>query len=239
MDVKLYPANDEIPKSTYVVTVDTMQGDADDYHEFEIHTQTLEELREIIIGMQILCNTYPNGGGGEYCGEFYKNYVAEDLHYDCNSDWHDSIQSFVVNYFDEQGNKFYVKYTPDEEMQNRIDACDGLTPKEIKQMELPVLTPENKELIQIMFDKVAQDFKNKLDNSWTYDQYPDWNNQPDYKTNKSYVLNEMFSELLKKMKKVTNVPREYFDKLTVQKGINTQDEIDTINTDDDYEMDDE
>ena len=140
MELKLTPTEHENPVSLYVVTVDTMEGDADDYHEFEIFTESVDELKEIIIGMSILCNAYPNGMGGcdSYCGNFFKKYVSDELFYDCSSDNYDSIMSFSVKYYDEASTEFDVEYTIDEEMQNRIDIGDGLTDKEIKKMELPL-----------------------------------------------------------------------------------------------------
>jgi hypothetical protein len=164
MEIKLIPTQKENPKSLYVVTVETMEGDADDYHDFEITTKSIDELKEIIIGMAILANAYPNGRGGcdEYCGKFYEEYVSDNLY--SYEGFNDSIQSFSVKYYNEKGEEFNLEYTFDEDMINRIDIADGLTPKEIKEMELPVLSKENKERIQIIFNKIAQDFKEKFDN---------------------------------------------------------------------------
>ena len=239
MDIKLTPTQKENPKSLYVVTVDTMEGDADDYHVFEITTESVDELKEIIIGMEILCNAYPNGRGGcdEYCGKFYEEYVSEELY--SYEGFNDSIQSFSVNYYDENGNEFNVQYTIDEDMQNRIDIADGLTPKEIKEMELPVLSKENKERIQIIFNKIAQDFKEKFDNGWTHDQYPNYNDQPDYKTSKVYVLDEMYQKLRKNTENLTTIPRDFFAKLAKENGFVVPNSVYDADDDNEEEEDDE
>ena len=239
MDIKLIPTTQENPKLLYVVTVDTMEGDADDYHEFEITTESTDELKEIIIGMSILANAYPNGRGGcdEYCGKFYEEYVSGELYN--YEGFNDSIQSFSVKYYNEKGKEFDVQYTIDEEMQNRIDIADGLTPKEIKEMELPVLSKDNKELIQIMFDKITQDFKEKFDNGWTHDQYPNYNDQPDYKTSKSYVLDEMYQKLRKKSEKISTIPRDFFAKLAKENGFVVPNSVYDADDDNEEEEDDE
>lgn len=236
MEIKLIPTEYENPKSLYVVSVDTMEGDADDYHEFEITTESTDELREIIIGLKILCNAYPNGRGGcdDYCGKFYEEYCDELYSYE---GFKDSIQSFFVKYYDENGTEFSVDYTPDEEMQNRIDIADGLTPEEIKEMNLPVLSKENKELIQIRFNKIAQDFKEKFDNGWTYDQYPNYSDQPDYKTSKVYVLDEMYQKLRKNTENLTTIPRDFFTTLANKNGFVVPNSVYSI--DDDNEEDDD
>ena len=136
MKIKLIPDANTNPKSLYVVTVDTMTGDGDDDHELRIITKSSDELREIIIGISILYNAYPNGHGGydDYCGEFYEQYVRDELYGE--DDAYDSIGNFKVNYYDENGNKFTVEYTPDDDMTQKIKSFHGLTQEEITQMRL-------------------------------------------------------------------------------------------------------
>lgn len=135
MEIKLKPKKARTAKNVYIVTVVTMEGDADDYHSFKLKAKTIEELRELIIGLTILCAAYPNGQGGfdTYCGEFYEKYVSEKLFSYEGMD--DSIESFSVEYINEDGEKFDVEYEMDDEMKNRINSYDGLTEDEIVEME--------------------------------------------------------------------------------------------------------
>jgi len=129
------PKKSKSLKNTYVVKVETMEGDADDYHNFKISTTDVNELREIIIGLTILLAAYPSGRGGydDYCGSFYEKYVEEELF--SNEGISDSIESFSVKFYDENGEDFNVEYEMDEEMQERIKNHDGLTEEEIVTME--------------------------------------------------------------------------------------------------------
>lgn len=128
-------------KSVYHITVETMEGDADDYHKIKLAVDTEEELKEMIIGLTLLTNAFPRGRGGydDYCGKFFEEYISEELFsYEGISD---SIESFSVKYINENGEKFKVDYTLDDEMKRRINAFDGLTADEIKTMEFDTSKP--------------------------------------------------------------------------------------------------
>lgn len=139
MNIRLVTPKKKINvKNVYIVTVDTMTGDADDYHSFKIEASSIDELREIIIGLCILVKAYPNGRGGydEYCGTFYDKYIADKLFsYEGIHDTIEETDKFDVSYYDENAKHFNVEYEMDPEMIERINNFDGLTEDEIIAME--------------------------------------------------------------------------------------------------------
>ncbi len=215
MQVKLHPIKEENPTSLYVVNVNTMEGDGDDYHDFDIKTESLEELSEIVIGLSILINAFPDGRGGydDYCGDFYEKYVSDKIF--CSDGMLDSIQSFCVTYFNENGNNFRVEIIIDDEMQLRIDSAEGLTESDIKEMKVPVMTPENKKFLDSAFDEVAE----KFESEWN-EAYPLSETFTASSTGKSRyrVLAEMYNEFYIKVRARTSFKREYFDTLAESKG---------------------
>lgn len=92
-------------KNVYKIKIETMEGDADDYHEIEYWVDTQEEvlekysqyktLREL---NQDVWNVLPFWGMWE-----------NSIYYNCNSEWYDSLEEFKVIYYDEAGHKFKVK----------------------------------------------------------------------------------------------------------------------------------
>lgn len=116
MKINLIPSTASNPKSTYNITIQTMTGDGDDEHEFNLKTESQDELREIIIGLELLKNKNPD----DYSGEFFEKYIKDELCYDSNYDTYDSIGPFNIKYYDDYGNEFIVNYTPDDDMLQKI-----------------------------------------------------------------------------------------------------------------------
>jgi hypothetical protein len=102
----------------YVLTVSTMKGDADDYHEFEvifnddmIDNSGEHSLKEYVIACEVLYKAYSkNGRGGndDYVGKYFE--LFEDIWpVECNSGSQDSIESYSIEYRDTEGKKYKVE----------------------------------------------------------------------------------------------------------------------------------
>ena len=104
----------------YEVTVNTMEGDADDYHSIEITAETEDELRDIIIHCEIMKRCYPNGRGGydDYIGPYFDKYFSDDLF--CNEGIQDAITDYEIVYHDTKGNQYSVEIELDDEMKEEI-----------------------------------------------------------------------------------------------------------------------
>lgn len=141
MELKLIPLRKPKNKNHYLIKVNTMEGDADDYHSFTLRASTIEELRELIIGLTLLTLAYPRGRSGldDYIGKFYEEYISENLY--SRSGVNDSITSFKVLYFNDDAEEFSVDYELDDDMIGRINSFDGLTEEEIYKMEFDKTKP--------------------------------------------------------------------------------------------------
>lgn len=66
MEFKYNESIVKLPFGCYIITVNTMEGDADDYHSFTMtfREDQIEELKERIIQCEVLSLAYPNGRGG-------------------------------------------------------------------------------------------------------------------------------------------------------------------------------
>ena len=133
MELNLVSANLSNPRSAYVILIETMTGDGDDEHEVSITTDSVEELREIIIGLQILDKSENPEG---YCGDFFNQYIEGQLYEEYGVYDALCISRAVIRYFDENGNEFYVNYTLDEDMIQKINSLHGLSKEDIKSMGL-------------------------------------------------------------------------------------------------------
>jgi len=119
----------------YVVKVKTMEGDADDYHSFELMPEDEDELRNMILHLEVTLRCYPNGRGGydTYVGKYSTKYFGE-LHY--YEGMEDEIESYEVLYYDENGTTYDVEITPDEDMINEIKNPE-LSAEEKDEMSYP------------------------------------------------------------------------------------------------------
>ena len=111
-------------KSKYQVVVDTMTGDGDDYHSFNVYfdENQISDLQRYIIYCEVLQNQYPNGRGGcdDYELDFFEEYFSDDwYHYE---DMQDSMEDYSVYYYDEDGIKYDVKVVLSEEDIKVIDS---------------------------------------------------------------------------------------------------------------------
>lgn len=110
---------EEIVRNKYIVTVYTMEGDADDYHSFDNHfpASKLEELKEFIIYCEVLKRQYPNGrgGGDDYDFTFFDLHFSEEWNYSEYCDSYDSMEGYKVIFFDATGVSYDVIVKLDEE----------------------------------------------------------------------------------------------------------------------------
>lgn len=128
--------------SYYEVTIETMEGDADDYHSIEITAETEDELRDIIIHCEIMKRCYPNGRGGgsdyDYIGPYFDKYFSDNL--SCKDSVQDAIEDYEIVFHDTEGKQYSVKIELDEEMKEEIKN-PKMSDKDKKTMYYP--KPEN------------------------------------------------------------------------------------------------
>jgi hypothetical protein len=125
--------------NTYFVKIETMTGDADDYHTLNVEfnekfvNQYVDDkdynLRNCIIACEILAKQYPRGCGGcdTYDGlPYWDVFFADDdeWHYDCNCDRRDTFSSYEVFFYNENGIKHKVEVEFDDEMKAEIDSAE-------------------------------------------------------------------------------------------------------------------
>ncbi len=134
MEIKLKPKIVSVKRNVYVLTINTIQGHTDDHHKIKLEIDTIEELREIIIGLTLLIAAYPEGKGGfdRYYGKFFEEYIKEELYY--YEGVSDFIQEYSIVMYDDHGVQFNVEIIMDDEMKRRINAFDGLTDADITAM---------------------------------------------------------------------------------------------------------
>ena len=115
---------DETRTNLFVFVVKTMQGDADDYHEFEMFANKDEnkKVKKLIRYLKVLEKSYPNGKGG--CDgfnrlDFFQEWFADD--------WYsyeglvDEFESWKLFFYDEDGIKHSVSYELSQNDQDKID----------------------------------------------------------------------------------------------------------------------
>lgn len=110
--------------SKYQVVVETMTGDADDYHEFAVlfDENQISDLQQYIIYCEVLQKQYPNGRGGydDYELDFFEEYFSDDWYN--HEGMEDSMEDYSVYYYDEDGIKYDVKVVLSEEDIKVIDS---------------------------------------------------------------------------------------------------------------------
>ena len=93
------------PKDVYRIEIETMEGDADDYHEIDYWADTQEEVLEQYAQYKLLQETDQDGWGELPFWNMWEDYI----YYNCDTDWYDSLEEFKVVYYNENGAKFEVK----------------------------------------------------------------------------------------------------------------------------------
>lgn len=94
-----------LPKNGYRIKIETMEGDADDYHKINSWANTEEEVLEIYAQYKLLQEI-----DQDEWGELpFWNMWEDSIYYNCDSEWYDSLVEFKVVYYNENGAKFKVK----------------------------------------------------------------------------------------------------------------------------------
>lgn len=117
----------EIPilKNVYVIKVTTMEGDADDYHDFELLFPAREfdtVFRQWVINMEVLAKQYKNGmgyGDGYNHLPFWEDIQHKWFH-ECDSGFCDKFNDYKTFYNDEDGIEHRITLEFDEEMKKEI-----------------------------------------------------------------------------------------------------------------------
>lgn len=94
-----------LPKNVYRIKIETMEGDADDYHEITYWVNTQEEVLDLYAQYKLLQETDQDGWGELTFWNIWKDCI----YYNCNNDWYDSLEEFNVVYYNENGAKFKVE----------------------------------------------------------------------------------------------------------------------------------
>lgn len=110
--------------NVYVVTVETMIGDADGYESFEQTFEEVNELKDYIIKLEVISKQYPHGRGGNDHYNFLDFFEEdfEDWPYDIDSDCLHTFDSYEVTYIDELGHINGVNIELDEKDNELIDS---------------------------------------------------------------------------------------------------------------------
>jgi hypothetical protein len=96
-------------KNTFLVVIETMEGDADDYHSIEFEAPTEADVFKIITEFRQLEKA---GSSEDYSDfDFFEGTWSDSLYYNCDSDWYDEVRDYEVFWYDELGDKYKVKVT--------------------------------------------------------------------------------------------------------------------------------
>jgi hypothetical protein len=108
----------------YVLIVKTETGDADDYHKihFEFDENDTENLRKHIIACDVLAKTFPRGrhSSDDYSGPYWELLGQDSGWHNDNCGFTDTYDSYLVEYYDDKGNKYECDIHYDDEMKNEI-----------------------------------------------------------------------------------------------------------------------
>lgn len=147
-------------KDCYVIKVETMQGDADDYHSLELMPENEDELRNMIIHLEIITRCYPDGRGGYDCyvGKYAEEYFEELYNYE---GMEDQIEGgYEILYYDENGIVHDVEITLDEDMINEIKNPD-MSDEHKEEMSYP--SPDKVEVDAVIKNDTTSDYYDDSD----------------------------------------------------------------------------
>ena len=127
------PVRVKAPKDRYVVEVDTMEGDADGWNQFESqrykHSE-LDMLKQYIIYCEVLLKQYPHGRGGSDDHQelpFFEEEFNDYWPCSCDGQFEDSMEGYSVFYYDKTGQKFEVNIELDDKDKEEIKSYGVLT----------------------------------------------------------------------------------------------------------------
>lgn len=103
----------QIPTNQFVFTLQTMTGDADDYHQIEITFDKEDEIKELVVAAEIAIQM-----GWNARGKLFQKHFSEEIHsYEgCN----DKPQYYTIVWYDKHGKRFKITATIDADMQKQI-----------------------------------------------------------------------------------------------------------------------
>ena len=94
-----------LPKNVYRIKIETMEGDADDYHKINSWANTEEEVLEIYAQYKLLQETSQS----DWVDLSFWSEWEDSIYYNYDSEWYDSLVEFKVVYYNENGAKFKVE----------------------------------------------------------------------------------------------------------------------------------
>lgn len=95
------------PKNTFRITIETMEGDADDEHLIIIDEKTEEDVLFRYKQWQELCLQDTDCYNKLW---FFEDSIWQDeIHYNCDSGHYDSLGDFEITWFNEDGIEHSVK----------------------------------------------------------------------------------------------------------------------------------
>lgn len=105
------PMKLKLIKNMWSIEIETMEGDADDYHRFSLEFEEIEDFKKCLIQCEVLDKQYPNGrgGGDDYNDlDFFEEVFDELWHYACDGQFADSMDGYVPFYYNAAGDKLTV-----------------------------------------------------------------------------------------------------------------------------------
>lgn len=128
MELNFSKIKEQNPKNIYRFTINTMEGDADDYHSFEIDVNSLKEAKEMIIYCEVMSKQYKKNGRGGGSGfydhlDFFDEFFDNEWHYE-DGEWMDSWEDYSLVFFNKNGEKFRTSITFTDEDKAIIDSYE-------------------------------------------------------------------------------------------------------------------
>ena len=125
MEITISKDKDDFPEEGYELIVYTMEGEADDYHDFSmIYTgdESLPELKEDILSLEVLAKTYPHGRGGDddYIGPHFEKF-ADPWNCEEHQGYQDSFENYELWYHDGNGGRFTCEIELDKDDKKFIE----------------------------------------------------------------------------------------------------------------------
>ena len=153
------------PVNTYKIVVETMEGDADDYHTVTKLTTSEEEIKTIMLVLEAIVRV---GGQPKDLSEFERPFFDKTLGHDAdficspsrcwnNSqfDWWDSYQSHRLTYYNNEGVECSVDYSLDKTDVLKMkleDIAEQANEEEIEDVVIPNYT-----LLKAFYNKTVVD----------------------------------------------------------------------------------